>query len=107
MFVAHFRQTSDVWKIVPDAPPFLDLGGQTFLFPDLTFSNGSQTVHLELFHKWHEGQLKDRLAFLAEHPDFEPAPFAYNGNEVYEIQTYPADGDCDGTFCARLRRKDG
>lgn len=45
--------------------------------------------------------------FLAEHPDFEPAPFAYNGNEVYEIQTYPADGDCDGTFCARLRRKDG
>ncbi|MBQ7403123.1 MAG: DUF790 family protein [Lentisphaeria bacterium] len=69
MFVAHFRQTSDVWKIVPDAPPFLDLGGQTFLFPDLTFSNGSQTVHLELFHKWHEGQLKDRLAFLAKHPD--------------------------------------
>lgn len=35
-----------------------------FLFPDLTFSDGEKTVHLELFHKWHEGQLKDRLDFL-------------------------------------------
>ena len=69
MFVTHFRQTASGWSIVPDAPPFLNLGGQTFLFPDLTFSNGEQTVHLELFHKWHEGQLKERLDFLAEHPE--------------------------------------
>ena len=42
MFVNHFRQTSDHWKIVPDAPPFLNLGGQAFLFPDLTFSDGGK-----------------------------------------------------------------
>ena len=70
MFVAHFRQNSDYWKIVPDAPPFLNLGGQMFLFPDLTFSDGEKTVHLELFHKWHEGQLKDRLDFLEKNPDY-------------------------------------
>ena len=56
-------------KIVPDAPPFLNLGGQMFLFPDLTFSDGEKTIHLELFHKWHEGQLKERLEFLNSHPE--------------------------------------
>ena len=69
MFVTHFRQTSTRWKILPDAPPFLKLGGQAFLFPDLTFSDGEKTVHLELFHKWHEGQLKERLEFLNAHPE--------------------------------------
>ena len=70
MFVTHFRNMSDHWKIIPDAPPFLNLGGQTFLFPDLTFSDGEKMIHLELFHKWHEGQLKDRLEFLEKNPDY-------------------------------------
>ena len=70
MFVTHFRNTSDHWKIIPDAPPFLNLGGQAFLFPDLTFSDGEKMIHLELFHKWHEGQLKDRLEFLEKNPDY-------------------------------------
>ena len=70
MFVSLFRQTVTDWKIIPDAPPFIRTGGQGFLFPDLTFFDGTKTVHLELFHKWHERQLKDRLDFLAGNPDF-------------------------------------
>lgn len=70
MFVNLFRQTSADWKIVPDAPPFLRTGGQGFLFPDLSFTDGNRMIHLELFHKWHESQWKERLAFLEENPDF-------------------------------------
>lgn len=70
MFVDLFRKTSGRWKIVPDAPPFLKTDGQHFLFPDLSFSDGRFLVHLELFHKWHGGQLKERLDFLEKNPDF-------------------------------------
>lgn len=70
MFVDLFRKTSAAWTIVPDALPFIRTSGQDFLFPDLTFSDGTQQIHLELFHKWHESQWRSRLDFLEANPDF-------------------------------------
>ncbi|MBR2425944.1 MAG: hypothetical protein IKB16_04295 [Lentisphaeria bacterium] len=43
--------------------------------------------------------------FLEEHPDFEPAPFTIGDQTQWRLQVFPEDADCDGTFCARFRRK--
>lgn len=40
----------------------LNLGQQSYSVPDFTFQNAKgKRVHLELFHKWHEMQLKQRV----------------------------------------------
>lgn len=46
--------------------------------------------------------------FLAEHPDFELLPFVSPWTGTFTdgmLQTFPGDGDCDGSFVAVLRRK--
>lgn len=43
--------------------------------------------------------------FLAEHPEFEPAPFTIGNQTQWRLQVFPGDANCDGTFCARFRRK--
>ena len=48
--------------------------------------------------------------FLAAHPDFEPEDFKHplTGGKTPvpgQVQILPADGDCDGAFIARFRRK--
>lgn len=46
--------------------------------------------------------------FLAEHPDFELLPFVSPLTGTFTdgmLQTFPGDGDCDGSFVAVLRRK--
>lgn len=48
------------------------------------------------------------LRFLEEHPDFELVPFQspWDGTSVEGmLQTFPGDGDCDGSFVAVMRRK--
>ncbi len=48
----------------------LNLGQQCYSFPDLTLSHATGVVrHLELFHKWHEGELRKRIAVLSEVKD--------------------------------------
>ncbi len=56
------------WTIAPGGD-FLILGGEVHCFPDyeLTHTSGVQ-VFLELFHPWHAGPLKDRLAQLRRSP---------------------------------------
>ncbi len=44
-------------------------------------------------------------AFLERNPEFEPAAFLYDGKPVTALQTFPGEADCDGTFCAKFRRK--
>jgi len=70
MFHHLFREQSPDWKIVGESP-FLDGGGQEIVFPDLSFRRESdgRTLHLELFHRWHRGQLDRRLALLEKKPD--------------------------------------
>jgi 16S rRNA (cytosine967-C5)-methyltransferase len=43
--------------------------------------------------------------FLEAHPEFEPAPFTLGGTTQWRLQVFPEDANCDGTFCARFRRK--
>jgi 16S rRNA (cytosine967-C5)-methyltransferase len=43
--------------------------------------------------------------FLEAHPEFEPAPFTIGGVTQWRLQVFPEDANCDGTFCARFRRK--
>ncbi len=48
----------------------LNLGQQCYSFPDLTLRHATGVVrHLELFHKWHEGELQRRIAVLSEVKD--------------------------------------
>jgi len=70
MFHRLFLEQGGDWKIVGDSP-FLDGGGQEIVFPDLSFrrEKDGATVHLELFHRWHRGQLDRRLALLERKPE--------------------------------------
>lgn len=47
----------------------LNLGGQNYVVPDMSFQNSAgKRIHLELFHKWHENQLKQRVEALSRAP---------------------------------------
>ena len=47
-----------------------DVGRESYCFPDLAISHqDGRRAHVELFHKWHAGQLLGRLAALDRHGD--------------------------------------
>ncbi|MBF0417458.1 MAG: DUF790 family protein [Magnetococcales bacterium] len=63
-FAAEFREKISAWEILPEAE-ILSLGGQELVVPDFSFRHASgMVVHLELFHRWHAGQLPARLKRL-------------------------------------------
>ena len=70
MFHRLFAEKSTEWQIIGDTP-FLDGGNQEIIFPDLSFQEKSsgKILHLELFHRWHAGQLARRLELLKKSPD--------------------------------------
>ena len=68
MFAKLFAERCPDWEVSSDSPFLKGRRGQTFVFPDITFSRGERKVYLELFHKWHSRQLADRLDFLASKP---------------------------------------
>ena len=65
MYEKLFNKKSKDWKIVK-SNNFINPGSQQIIFPDFTFKNTEtgQTVHLELFHRWHYTQLVDRLSCI-------------------------------------------
>lgn len=65
-----FAGKPSAWQIIGDTP-FIDGGNQEIIFPDLSFQEKSsgKVVHLELFHRWHAGQLSRRLELLKKFPD--------------------------------------
>ena len=70
MFHRLFAEKSPGWQPVGETP-FLDGGDQRIIFPDFSFRRDldGKTVHLELFHRWHAGQLAERLELLDRHPE--------------------------------------
>jgi predicted nuclease of restriction endonuclease-like RecB superfamily len=69
LFHEHFRRTVEGWRITGQTP-FLQGRGQEMVFPDLSFTRADGTVlHLELFHRWHAGPLRDRLRLVQERQD--------------------------------------
>lgn len=69
LFHRSFREKVDDWEIVGEAPfmQIKDENGQELIFPDLSFQGPRKKdlIHLELFHRWHAGQLRRRLDQLA------------------------------------------
>jgi len=71
-FGRAFRERArGAWEAVADAP-LLPAGGDAFAVPDFSFRRAAdgEVRHLELFHRWHRGELEARIAFLAAHPGF-------------------------------------
>ena len=70
MFHSLFKKDVESWRIIGESP-FIDGGKQSVVFPDLSFERVGDgvRVHLELFHRWHRGQLEGRLELLQEHPE--------------------------------------
>jgi predicted nuclease of restriction endonuclease-like RecB superfamily len=52
---------------------FINLGQQSYCFPDLVVKNNEVSnknpccIRIELFHRWHSGQIKSRLSTLKHH----------------------------------------
>lgn len=68
MFATLFAERYPDWALTSDSPFLKGRRGQTFVFPDITFSKGKRKIYLELFHKWHSRQLTERLEFLTSNP---------------------------------------
>ena len=65
IFHQLFNRKSDDWEITGDTPVLL-AGNGRYLVPDLSFKRKSdgKIIHIELFHRWHRGQLENRLEYL-------------------------------------------
>ena len=69
MFTELFRNSKTGWTL-DDAPGWIPLGGQALLFPDFIFrSESGREFPMELFHRWHAGQLEQRLRWCEENPE--------------------------------------
>jgi predicted nuclease of restriction endonuclease-like RecB superfamily len=69
LFEQHFRKMVKHWTLTTHRP-CLQIRGQDLAFPDLAFKDcEGRIVHLELFHRWHSGPLRDRLAALKTCPE--------------------------------------
>ena len=70
MFHSLFNKAVASSRTIGESP-FIDGGKQSVVFPDLSFERVGDgvRVHLELFHRWHRGQLEGRLELLREHPE--------------------------------------
>lgn len=64
-FIASFNARSSDWQ-AELGDDYLHLGRQSYCFPDVSFkAKDGRVYHIELFHRWHKGQLAQRLAALA------------------------------------------
>ena len=68
MFHKLFAAQAEDWTIIGETP-FIKGIKPELIFPDLSFQRKSdgKIIHLELFHRWHKGQLEHRLEFLQGH----------------------------------------
>jgi predicted nuclease of restriction endonuclease-like RecB superfamily len=63
-FVGNFNRMKNDWSAEVGGT-FIDLGKRCYCFSDLTFRQGAEvSVDIELFHKWHAGQLPKRIEAL-------------------------------------------
>lgn len=67
--LAQFNQTHPGAQALL-AESFIHIGRESYCFPDLSvaFRDSGRQVEFELFHRWHAGQLKGRLAALGRNP---------------------------------------
>ncbi len=64
LFAKHFSDTVTDWQFISETP-FLTMKKGRIIFPDFTLEHHSgKRVYLEIFHRWHKGQLQQRLQDL-------------------------------------------
>lgn len=66
-----FNSRNEKKYVAVTGDTLLNLGSQSYCFPDISITHEAkteQTTHIELFHRWHYGQLKSRLETLRKHP---------------------------------------
>lgn len=70
LFHRSFADSDSPWQIIGETP-FIDGGNQMVVFPDLSFQHreNGKVFHVELFHRWHAGELTKRIKLLAGHPE--------------------------------------
>ena len=69
LFHRLFREKGAPWTVVGETP-FINMGKKGICFPDLSFRNErGEICHLELFHRWHKGELRSRLEFMEQNPE--------------------------------------
>ena len=70
LFHRNFAEKCPAWQISGDTPVFNASRGQ-YIVPDLSFTSAGDgvVIHLELFHRWHSGQLEQRLELLERRQD--------------------------------------
>ena len=72
LFVKAFREQAQLWQEAPEAP-WPQIAGAGPVFPDFSFVHASAeeaVVHVELFHRYYQSNLEERLSFLQQHRDF-------------------------------------
>ena len=102
LFHRLFSTKSTNWEITGDTPVLL-AGNGRYLVPDLSFKRTSdgQLIHLELFHRWHRGQLENRLEYLERKKDLQliiGIDRAICDEELNEILTKKYPGAMAKTF---------
>jgi len=70
MFEQLFKEKCPEWTLAAGAFLFQRDTKEVF-FPDFSFKDGAAgpTLHLELFHRWHDTPLLRRLEYLDQHPE--------------------------------------
>lgn len=68
-FLQVFNTRNNGW-LAELSDKHIQIGKQSYCFPDFMLRNASgEIVHVELFHKWHSGQLISRLDALKSSPN--------------------------------------
>ena len=74
MFAKNFRAAATDWRLRSEPGSLRVKRDGELIFPDFVFVHHSgQQVFLELFHRWHRGQLLRRLQQIPQHPDWSLA----------------------------------
>lgn len=69
LFIESFNKKKSPWQASASSS-FLNLGEKSYCFPDIELQQKEgSTVHIELFHRWHQTQLLQRLQSLEKHPE--------------------------------------
>ena len=61
VFISNFKESGGEWHVLEETP-FLKGRKAMLIFPDFAFEHTSgRKLYVELFHRWHAGQLASRL----------------------------------------------
>lgn len=71
-FLNSFNKAASHWQ-AQWCDDLVPLGPQLYCFPDMTFVHSlrGQKVHMELFHRWHKGELEKRIKNLQNSEEFQ------------------------------------